>query len=175
MSKNIVLAITGSIAAYKACDIIRGFKREGCEVRVLLSQSGAEFITPLTLRSLSGNPVITSCFSESHAIDHVELAPWASAFVLAPATANIMAKCAQGIADDIISTTYLCMHEVPTFFAPAMNTRMWLHPRTAQNRAILEETDHIIEPVAKLLACGETGLGGLADPQTIVADVIDKL
>ena len=175
MKKNIALAVTGSIAAYKACDIIRGFRKAGYSVRVLLSAAGSEFIPPLTLATLSENPVITTTFGSDCSIDHVALAPWASAFVVAPATANCMAKCAHGIADDIISTTYLCMQDIPVFFAPAMNTRMWEHPRTVENKNILEKDDFFIEPVSKLLACGERGTGALAPPEDIVNTVIKHL
>ena len=172
---HIVLAVTGSIAAYKACDIIRGFQQVGCEVRVILTASAAEFITPLTLETLSGNPVVQNQLDDASSIQHIALSPWADAYVIAPATANIMAKCACGIADDIVSTTYLCMNHVPVFFAPAMNTRMWDHPKTKRNCATLLETDHFIDPVIKLLACGETGQGGLAEPQTIIQAVLSKL
>ncbi len=175
MQKNIVLAITGSIAAYKACDIIQTFKYNNYNVRVLLSQAGAEFITPLTLRTLSSHPVITNTFSDNCSIEHVELAPWASAFVIAPATANIIAKCAHGIADDIISTTYLCMQDKPVFFAPAMNTRMWQHQQTIANINKLKKQSHIIEPIKKQLACGDMGIGALANPKDIVQYILKTL
>jgi len=164
------LGVTGGIAAYKACEIVRGLDRAGAEVQVVLTRNALHFVTALSLETLSRRKVLLDTFdSPFDPIQHIDLTRGIDAFLVAPATANALAKFAHGIADDLLSTTYLAV-TAPVVLAPAMNPRMWLHPATQANVATLKGRGHVvIDPEHGWLAEGETGWGRLADPGAIVA------
>lgn len=169
--KTVVLGVTGSIAAYKACDIISGLKKQGLNVRVILTEAGAKIITPLALEAMSGVPVVTNMFSREAPweIEHISLAKAAHLFLIAPATANFLAKAAHGIADDMLSTTILATR-APILVAPAMNSAMYLNPMVQENMAILEKRGYgFIRPGSGRLACGDEGVGKLAAVEDIIA------
>lgn len=175
--KKIVLGITGSIAAYKSCLIIRSLVRRGAEVQVVVTPSGKEFITPLTLATLSQHPVISDFFSQRDGTwhSHVELGLWADAMIVAPCTASTMGKMAHGIADNMLVTTYLAMR-APVFIAPAMDLDMYRHPSTQANMAILRSFgNHIIAPESGFLASGLEGKGRMEEPERIVEAVAQSL
>ena len=175
--KKIVLGITGSIAAYKSCLIIRSLVRRGAEVQVVVTPSGKEFITPLTLATLSQHPVISDFFSQRDGTwhSHVELGLWADAMIIAPCTASTMGKMAHGIADNMLVTTYLAMR-APVFIAPAMDLDMYSHPSTQANMAILRSFgNHIIAPESGFLASGLEGKGRMEEPERIVEAVAQSL
>jgi phosphopantothenoylcysteine decarboxylase/phosphopantothenate--cysteine ligase len=168
--KKILVGVTGSIAAFKTAMIIRLLVKEGAEVRVLMTPLAKEFITPLTLATLSKNPVFTEFFEPSNGDwnSHVDLGIWADAFVIAPASANTMAKMASGIADNLLLTTYLSTR-CPVFIAPAMDLDMLNHPATRKNMATLKAFGNIIlEPASGELASGLTGKGRMEEPEQIV-------
>jgi len=168
--KHIVLGITGSIAAYKACLIIRGLVKKGAEVQVVITPSGKEFITPITLSALTHKPVISEFFSQRDGTwnSHVDLGLWADAMVIAPCTASTLGKMANGIADNMLITTYLSM-KAPVFIAPAMDLDMYKHPSTQQNIEVLKSYgNHIIEPESGFLASGLEGKGRMEEPDVIV-------
>jgi len=167
---RIALGVTGGIAAYKAAEIVRGLTRSGAEVHVIMSAGGQKFITPLTLQTLSGQGVITDPWDLSRGpdIQHIALARGVDLFLVAPATADVLAKLAHGIADDFLSTFYLAV-TAPVAVAPAMNLWMWEHPATQANIALLKSRGvRIIDPGVGELACGEEGIGRMAEPETIV-------
>lgn len=171
--KRIVLGVTGGIAAYKAPDLVRALTRAGAEVRVVLTRAAEEFVTPLTLQTVSGQPVARSLFdlTEESEIGHIRIADTADAIVIAPATANIVAKLAVGIADDLLTTIALATR-APLLICPAMNVHMYEHPTVRANLAQLRDAGHtILEPDTGFLACGYTGAGRLADPEVIVEEV----
>ena len=171
---KVVLGVTGSIAAYKAAEICSLLRKAGVEVRVAMTACGARFVTPLTFETLTQQPVYAEVFGQpkSYEMDHISWAKWADAFVVAPATANIIAKLAHGLADDPVSTFYLSF-DGPTVLAPAMNTRMLSHPATEANLATLRARGvAIVAPAEGLLACGDVGRGKLADPVAIVTAVL---
>lgn len=173
--KTIVLGITGGIAAYKSAELTRRLVEAGAEVHVMMSRAAQEFITPLTLQTLSGHPVHTDLFSltQEHEIGHISLADRADLILIAPATADVMAKVAHGICDDLI-TTVLCATKAPVFFSPSMNVHMWENPITQENIARLKKFGYsILEPDSGPLACGYEGKGRLPDPQTII-DFLEK-
>ena len=173
--KKIVLGITGSIAAYKACLIIRGFIKRGAEVQVVITPAGKEFITPITLSALTHKPVVSEFFSQRDGTwnSHVDLGLWADAMVIAPCAASTMGKMANGIADNMLITTYLSM-KAPVFLAPAMDLDMYKHPSTQANMARLKEYGNIIiEPASGFLASGLEGKGRMEEPEVIV-DYIDQ-
>ncbi len=169
--KKIVLGITGSIAAYKACLIIRGLVKAGAEVQVVITPAGKEFITPITLSALTQKPVISEFFSQRDGTwhSHVKLGLWADAMLIAPCTASTLGKMAGGIADNMLVTTYLSM-KAPVFIAPAMDLDMYQHPTTQQNIERLRSFgNHIIEPQCGFLASGLEGKGRMEDPEKIVS------
>ena len=173
--KKIVLGITGSIAAYKSCLIIRGLIKRGAEVQVVITPAGKEFITPITLSALTHKPVVSEFFSQRDGTwnSHVDLGLWADAMVIAPCTASTMGKMANGIADNMLITTYLSM-KAPVFLAPAMDLDMYKHPSTQANMARLKEYGNIIiEPASGFLASGLEGKGRMEEPEVIV-DYIDQ-
>jgi phosphopantothenoylcysteine decarboxylase/phosphopantothenate--cysteine ligase len=174
--KRILLGVTGSVAAYKAAEITRLFKKAGEDVTVIMTKSAQEFVTPLTFQTLSQNSVVTEMFEKRpdwHPI-HISLADSADVLVIAPATANIIAKIANGIADDILSCTALSVG-CPIIIAPAMNDKMWDNPATRRNVEILKEQGITFINVEEgELACGVVGKGRLARPEKIVAAVIEK-
>ena len=168
--KKIVLGITGSIAAYKACMIIRGLVKAGAEVQVVITPAGKEFITPITLSALTQEPVISDFFSQRDGTwhSHVALGLWADAMLVAPCTASTLGKMANGIADNMLITTYLSM-KAPVFIAPAMDLDMYQHPTTQQNMERLRSFgNHIIEPQSGFLASGLEGKGRMEEPERIV-------
>ena len=169
--KKIVLGITGSIAAYKACYIIRGLVKKGAEVQVVITPSGKEFITPLTLSTLTRKPVISEFFSQRDGTwnSHVDLGIWADAMLIAPCTAATLGKMANGIADNMLITTYLSM-KAPVFVAPAMDLDMYRHPSTQHNMEVIKGYGNmIIEPQSGFLASGLEGKGRMEEPEIIVA------
>ena len=173
--KKIVLGITGSIAAYKSCLIIRGLIKKGAEVQVVITPAGKEFITPITLSALTHKPVVSEFFSQRDGTwnSHVDLGLWADAMVIAPCTASTMGKMAHGIADNMLITTYLSM-KAPVFIAPAMDLDMYKHPSTQANmKTLLGYGNHIIEPEVGFLASGLEGKGRMEEPDVIV-DYLDR-
>ena len=168
--KKIVLGITGSIAAYKACYIIRGLIKAGAEVQVVITPAGKEFITPITLSALTHKPVISEFFSQRDGTwnSHVDLGLWADAMLIAPCTASTIGKMAHGIADNMLITTYLSM-KAPVFVAPAMDLDMYAHPSTQNNLDTLRSYGNIIiEPQSGFLASGLEGKGRMEEPERIV-------
>lgn len=168
--KKIVLGITGSIAAYKACLIIRELVRRGAEVLVVITPAGKEFITPITLSALTHKPVISEFFSQRDGTwhSHVDIGLWADAMLIAPCTASTLGKMAHGIADNMLITTYLSM-KAPVFIAPAMDLDMYAHPSTQSNmQTLVSFGNHIIEPASGFLASGLEGKGRMEEPETIV-------
>ncbi|MDR1468992.1 MAG: phosphopantothenoylcysteine decarboxylase [Spirochaetaceae bacterium] len=176
--KNIVLGITGSIAAYKAADIANTLTKEGVAVHAVMTRAAQHFITPLTLQTLTGRKVSTDMFAEmgNEDVRHISLAKNADAVLIAPATANIIAKIAAGIADDYLSTVVLAAWQKPLFIAPAMNTAMWENPITRANIETLKTRGaFFIEPRQARLACGDLGKGAMADVSEIVRIVREAL
>ena len=174
--KKIVLGITGGIAAFKAASIASQLRKQGAEVKCIMTDHATKLITPLTMREISGNPVAVSMFDDvpEFNVEHIALARWADVFVIAPATADIIGKIANGIADDMLSTTVMAT-TAPVLIAPAMNTNMYLNPITQDNMAKLKKFGyHFIEPDSGHLACGIDGVGRLPEPDTIV-DYIELL
>ena len=168
--KKIVLGITGSIAAYKACYIIRGLIKRGAEVQVVITPAGKEFITPITLSALTSKPVISEFFAQRDGTwnSHVDLGLWADAMLIAPATASTIGKMANGIADNMLITTYLSA-KAPVFVAPAMDLDMYAHPSTQKNLETLRSYgNHIIEPGTGELASHLVGKGRMEEPEVII-------
>ena len=175
--KKIVLGVCGGIAAYKAVEIVSRLKKAGASVQVIMTQGATKFVTPLTFRELSGNPVVHTMWDEPKTwnVEHIAIASWADCFLLAPATANIIGKLAHGIADDMLSTTLLAT-TAPVILAPAMNTNMYLNPITQQNIEKLRGVGYrFIEPGTGSLACGTSGPGRLPEPVDIVRAVEEFL
>jgi len=169
--KKIVLGITGSIAAYKSCLIIRQLIKKGADVQVVITPAGKEFITPITLSALTSKPVVSDFFSQRDGTwhSHVALGLWADAMLIAPATASTIGKMAHGVADNMLITTYLSM-KAPVFVAPAMDLDMYAHPSTQQNLKTLQSYgNHIIEPGTGFLASKLEGKGRMEEPENIVA------
>lgn len=175
--KHIVLGITGGIAAYKSAEIVSRLRHLGADVHVIMTKNATEFITPLTLQTLAANPVVTDTFAEPEEwnVEHVALAKLADIFVIAPATANILAKMANGIADDMLSTTVLAT-KAPVLAAPAMNTGMWTAKATQQNVSVLKERGVLFSgPASGMLACGDEGAGRMSEPAEIVQKIQEIL
>lgn len=171
--KNVVLGVSGGIAAYKSCEIVSRFVKLGANVDVIMTEHAEEFVTPLTFETLSNNRVVRGMFEErtEHDVRHVSLAKKADALIVAPATANVIAKFAQGIADDMLSTTWLACKGLKVI-APAMNTAMYEDEATVSNLRILRSRGVVvIEPATGRLACGDTGKGKMAEPADIVGEV----
>lgn len=171
--KNVVLGVSGGIAAYKSCEIVSRFVKLGANVDVIMTEHAEEFVTPLTFETLSNNRVVRGMFEErtEHDVRHVSLAKKADALIVAPATANVIAKFAQGIADDMLSTTWLACKGLKVI-APAMNTAMYENEATVSNLQILRSRGVVvIEPATGRLACGDTGKGKMAEPADIVGEV----
>ena len=168
--KKIVLGVTGGIAAYKAVEIASRLKKAGAEVHVIMTRGAENFVTELTFREISGQPVTTDMWAKvpHYHVEHIALATLADAVLIAPATANVLAKAAAGIADDMLTTTLLAT-KAPVFAAPAMNTNMYENPVTQRNlRDLAARGYHIIEPASGMLACGVRGKGRLPEPAAIV-------
>ena len=173
-NKRILLGVTGSIAAYKAPSIVSGLKKHGHDVRVVITRAGTQFITPMTLATISGNPVSMDMWEETHGyITHIEAARWADIFVVAPATANIIGKFANGIADDICSTMALALgHSTLKIIYPAMNTQMLDNAIVQDNIKKLQQYNWKIgETQEGMLACGDTGKGMLLNTRQIVQEI----
>ena len=172
--KKIVLGVTGSIAAYKSADLTSSLVKQGASVQTILTDCAKQFITPKTLGTLSGKTVCNDLWSHNNhnQPDHIEVADWADLLLIAPASANCIAKCTHGIADDFLSCVYLAT-ESPVLIAPAMNGKMYQHSTTQRNLHILKEQQiKIIEPVFGLLACGYEGIGKLAPLDSIVKAIL---
>ena len=172
-ARRIVLGVTGGIAAYKAVEIASRLKKAGAEVHVVMTRAAASFVAPLTFREITGRAVVTSMWTEipAHHVEHIALAELADLVLVAPATANFIAKAAAGIADDLLTTTVLATR-APLYIAPAMNTGMWENPVTQENVMRLRDRGvQVIPPAEGLLACGTTGAGRLPEPEEIVAAV----
>lgn len=174
--KTILLGITGGIAAYKSCNIVRLLQKRGARVKVVMSEHATEFVGPLTFRALTNEPVAVGLFDDpSDPIHHISLAQEPDLVVVAPATANIIAKMANGIADDLISTTLLATPR-PIVIAPAMNNGMWKAPATQANMATLRERGvHVVGPGSGYLACGDVDTGRMSEPGDIVEAVCEVL
>ncbi len=176
---RVTVGVSGGIAAYKAAELVRALQRQAFEVHVVMTESATRFVQPLTFAALTGHSVITGLWDDpgssedanGSSIEHIAEAQWTEALVVAPATANILAKFAHGIADDFLTTMYLAT-QAPVLVAPAMNVNMWNHPATQANLEILRERGvRVIEPGTGDLACGEVGAGRMAEPEAI-ADVV---
>ncbi len=177
VSKKVALAISGGIAAYKAAEILRGLQRAGCVVRVAMTSRACEFIQPLTFRALSGSHVIVDDYAPDNPdpIAHITFSQTADLFLVAPATANLIAKFANGVADDFVTSTYLAS-TAPVLIAPAMNTAMWQHPATRRNLEKLKADGvYIVEPDEGEMACGTFGPGRLSEPEIVVAAALEIL
>lgn len=175
--KRVALGVSGGIAAYKAAEILRGLQRAGCTVRVAMTARACEFITPLTFRALSGSHVIVDDYAPDNPdpIAHITFSQSVHLLLIAPATANIIAKFANGIADDFLTSTYLASN-APVLIAPAMNTTMWNHPATQRNlQQLRADNVRIIEPDAGEMACGTFGPGRLSEPERIVSAALEIL
>jgi len=175
-SKNILVGISGGIAAYKSAELIRLFKKADANIRVCMTDGAQAFITPLTLQALSGNPVHTTLLDpEAEAgMGHIELARWADCIVIAPATADLIAKLRMGMADDLLTTLVLAS-SAPVHIAPAMNQQMWAHPATQENIAVLTQRHTIHGPAAGEQACGDVGYGRMLEPHEIATAVADSI
>jgi len=175
--KNILLGVSGGIAAYKACTLTSRLVQLGANVRVIMTKSAQGFVTPATFQALSRNPVHTDTFDEPDPtkIAHIDVADWADFIIVAPATANVIAKMANGIADDMLSTTLLATN-APVYIAPAMNVHMYAHPAVVRNmQQLVEDGIHFIEPGSGYLACGYVGKGRLEEPEEIIAAIEQHL
>lgn len=176
-NKKVALGISGGIAAYKAAEVLRGLQRAGCTVRVGMTKRACEFVQPLTFRALSGSHVIVDDYAPDNPdpIAHITFSQTVDLFLIAPATANIIGKLANGIADDFLTSTYLAS-TAPVLIAPAMNTAMWHHPATQRNlQQLRSDGVFIIEPDEGEMACGTIGPGRLSEPERIVAAALDIL
>ncbi len=172
--KNIILGVTGSVAAYKAAYIASILTKRGYNVDVIMTKSAMEFVTPLTFQSLTKNKVYWNMFEEiiPKEIKHISLAKKADLCLIAPASANVIGKIATGIADDMLTTVVMAMNQVPIFICPAMNTNMYNNPIVQRNIRTLSELGYrFIDPKEAVLACGDLGKGALADVETIVDSV----
>ena len=175
--KQVVLGVCGGIAAYKAVEIVSRLKKAGCNVHVVMTQAATRFVAPLTFREISANPVVSDMWSEvtNWNVEHISLATMADVFLIAPATANMIGKMANGIADDMLSTTVMAT-TAPVILCPAMNTNMYLNPVVQKNIAKLRNLGHhIIAPDCGLLACGAEGPGRLPEPAVITERVLQTL
>ena len=176
MKKTVIVGVSGGIAAYKSCELVSRLKKLGYNVKVIMTTHATEFVAPLSFETLSNNQVMTDMFAEKphYEVEHISLAKEASAFVIAPATANVIAKCAQGIADDMLSTVYAAFTGIKVI-CPAMNVNMYESEANQANLAVLKERGvHMVEPTIGLLACGDVGKGRMAEPADI-ASYVDKL
>lgn len=174
--KSIVLGVSGGIAAYKSCDLVRRLTEQGAAVHVVMTKAAQQFVTPLTFQALSGNPVHTDLFNltEEHEMGHIALADKADLVVIAPATADILAKISHGICDDLL-TTLVCVTRAPLLLSPSMNVHMWENPITQENvERLRKHGATIVEPDSGALACGYTGKGRLPEIETLLNE-IEKL
>ena len=171
---NILIGVSGGIAAYKIADLVRLFIKDGHEVKTILTDNAKYFVTPVTLETLSKNKCYTELFSNTRDVEHVELGKWADLMIIAPATANIIGKISNGICDDLLSTAVLALDK-PCYIFPAMNTNMLTHPSVSENIAKLREWGYVLyDPTEGELACGDTGKGRLPDVELIYQIVIGE-
>lgn len=177
-SDRVVVLVSGSVAAFKACEVITALRKEGCEVRVAMTAGARRFITAITLQSLSGHPVLDDVWEQSgtaHGMGHIDLGSWAEVHVAVAASANLIARLAHGLADDAVTTTVLASR-APLLVAPAMETAMWEHPATAANVEVLRSRGvQFIGPVSGRLASGAEGNGRMADVAAIVKATLAQL
>ena len=176
--KNILLGVTGGIAAYKAAELAGRLVKDGYSVSVVMTKNACEFITPLTFQTIVKAPVYTDSFApiEDYSVEHISLAERANLVVICPATANLVAKASAGIADDLLTTVLLAVYGKPRVLCPAMNTAMWENPIVQRNLEILQTFGwKIIEPEAGRLACGTEGIGRLADTDQIATFIKNQL
>lgn len=176
MKKNVVLGVSGGIAVYKCCELVSRLKKIGYDVKVIMTANAKEFVAPLTFETLSKNAVITDMFAEKphYEVEHISLAKWAGVFIVAPATANIIAKLANGIADDMLTTAYSATEAIK-IVCPAMNSKMYLSEANLKNIETLRSQGvHIIEPKEGLLACGDSGIGRMEEA-SVIAEIIDSV
>ena len=172
-SKRILVGITGGVAAYKGAELVRQLRRHGADVRVVMTKNACKFITPLSLQALSGHSVAVASldYQTEHAMGHISLARWAELLLIAPASANCIARLSHGIADDLLSTVCLATRS-PLYICPAMNSAMWENPATQENIARLKKRAiHILTPATGIQACGEEGIGRLQEPAEIIATI----
>lgn len=177
MKKNVLLGVSGGIAAYKSCEIVSGLRKLGYDVKVIMTENAKQFITPLTFETLSKNEVVTDMFAEKahYEVEHISLANWAGVFLIAPATENVIAKFANGIADDMLSTVYAAT-TAPKILCPAMNVEMYRSEANLNNIRTLEKRGvTIVEPTEGLLACGDIGKGRMEEPSEIIRKVDELL
>src|SRR2546429_5994598 len=177
LGARVGLGVTGGIAAYKAVEVLRGLQRFGCEVRVAMTRHACEFVQPLTFRALSGSYVIVDDYAPENPdpIAHITFSQTVDLFIIAPATANTLAKLANGVADDFLTSTYLAC-TAPVLVAPAMNTVMWQHPATRRNlQKLRDDGVHLIDPDEGEMACGTFGPGRLNEPERIVSAALEIL
>ena len=176
-NKTVVLGVTGSIAAYKTASLASALVKQHCDVHVIMTKNACEIITPLTFERLTGNKCMVETFDKITAfeVEHIAIAQKADLFMIAPATANILGKAANGIADDMLSTTLMAT-KAPVYFAPAMNTNMYLNPVTQDNMKKLEGYGcHIIEAASGRLACGDVGIGKMPEPEVLLQYILKEL
>ncbi|MFH1551866.1 MAG: bifunctional phosphopantothenoylcysteine decarboxylase/phosphopantothenate--cysteine ligase CoaBC [bacterium] len=173
-NKKILIGVTGGIAAYKTCSLINQLKREGYEIKVIMTKAATKFVTPLTFQTLSNNPVYLDLFDviDKTKVEHIDLADWCDIFVVAPATANTISKIALGIADNLLTTVIMALpQKIPVIIAPAMNVHMWENPIVQKNISELEKYKDkyiFVEPQEGKLACGYEGKGKLAKTEDII-------
>jgi len=175
--QNILLGVTGGISAYKSVELARLLLKAGASVRVVMTEAAGRFVSPLTFQAVTGNPVRTALFDEKHeaAMGHIELARWADRMLIAPASADFMARMAQGVANDLLSTVYLACPS-PVAIAPAMNTNMWQHPAVQHNLSVLEGRGvRVLGPASGEQACGDKGFGRMLEPMEILATLKKEL
>lgn len=176
---NVLLGVSGGIAAYKACDLITGLKANGHDIRVIMTEHAKEFITPMTLATLSTHPVMDNMWAEIKGnVEHIDTAKWTEVFIVYPATANIIAKFANGIADDLLSTVYLALprDKVIGIIFPAANTNMIEHPSTIRNLQKLKEDGCFVTDTREAkLACGDYGKGALLQPRDAIEIIKEKI
>ena len=174
---RILLGVTGGIAAYKAADLASRLVKDGFTIDVVMTENACEFVTPLTFQTIVQNPVYVDTFDEidDYSVEHISLADRADAVLVCPATANLIGKAASGIADDLLTTVLLAIHEKPRVLCPAMNTAMWENPIVQRNLNTLKDLGwKVVEPESGRLACGDEGMGRLADPGAIL-DFVKKV
>ena len=175
--KTVVLGISGSIAAYKIAYLASALKKLHADVEVIMTENATQFITPVTFESLTGNKCLVDTFDRNFkfSVEHVALAKRADIFMLAPATANVIAKVAHGLADDMLTTTFLAC-KCPKYISPAMNTQMFENPITQDNLKICQSYDmHVIQPACGYLACGDTGAGKMPEPEELLDHIIHEI
>ena len=175
---NLLLGVSGGIAAYKAADLCSAALKAGFQVRVVMTANATRFVGPATFEGLTGHAVMTDTFHGDDGMAHIDWPKWADVLCVAPATANLLGKLACGLADDALSTTLMAVRRgTPVVLAPAMNTEMWFNPVLQRNLGWLHALGRytVVEPVDKRLACGDVGVGGLADTETILAAIAAAL